>query len=306
MKKNQHHYTYWITNIQEQKHYIGLRTSNIHPLKDLGLKYFSSSTEKEFTQDQKENPQNYEYRISGTFSSRKLAELDEIEQHDVHDVGRNPRFYNKVKQVKGGFDRTGVPVTDEQRKQMSNVMNRWLETNKPQPHSEETKSKIKNTWTDKKKKERSEQMKKYWRENPPSDKLKEKWSEAQLKRYMENPITDEQRKEMSDSQKKYRQENPVSNHEKEINRQAQLKRYTENPVSEKTKTKRSESLLEYYRENPITEDQRKKNSEAQQKYFHDHPKGADSDETKRKKSESAKLVWEKRRIKSEMDKTSIY
>ena len=60
MKK---HYVYRITNKIENKHYYGCRTTKLEPKDDLGSKYFSSSRDKEFIKDQKENPYNYKYKI---------------------------------------------------------------------------------------------------------------------------------------------------------------------------------------------------------------------------------------------------
>ena len=66
----QYHYTYRITNILLKLHYYGVRTSkDILPKKDLGIKYFSSSTNKEFIKDQKSNPQNYKYKIIRIYST---------------------------------------------------------------------------------------------------------------------------------------------------------------------------------------------------------------------------------------------
>jgi len=57
------HYVYRITNTKLNRHYYGVRTSRIKPKLDLGIKYFSSSTDKHFIKDQKENPANYKYKI---------------------------------------------------------------------------------------------------------------------------------------------------------------------------------------------------------------------------------------------------
>lgn len=54
------HYVYRITNIKLNKHYYGTRTSkNKTPEEDIGYIYFSSSSDKEFLKDQKDNPLNY-------------------------------------------------------------------------------------------------------------------------------------------------------------------------------------------------------------------------------------------------------
>jgi len=115
-KEKFYDYTYWITNIKEQKHYIGVRSCNIPPMHDLGIKYFSSKTKNgkldyDFLNEQKENPENWEYRIIGLFKSRKDALFNEIELHEVYNVGKNPRFYNSSKQTSIGFDLSGVKRT---------------------------------------------------------------------------------------------------------------------------------------------------------------------------------------------------
>jgi hypothetical protein len=107
---NKYHYTYQISNTRLQKHYIGVRSSSAPPLKDLGTKYFSSSTDKDFLKDQRENPGDYEYMILGLFSDRNLAVKGEIELHEGYDVGRNPRFYNRAIQTSVGFDTSGNDV----------------------------------------------------------------------------------------------------------------------------------------------------------------------------------------------------
>lgn len=103
-----YHYVYRITNIVEKKHYYGKRSSKCDPKLDLGVKYFSSSTDKEFILNQKNNPQNYKYKIVAKFDSASLAILRESKLHYKFDVAINLKFYNKVKQTFSGFDRTGI------------------------------------------------------------------------------------------------------------------------------------------------------------------------------------------------------
>jgi len=68
-----YHYVYRITNIKDKLYYYGTRTSSIKPKLDLGIKYFSSSNDKDFIQDQKDNPLNYKYKIIKIFNIRKEA-----------------------------------------------------------------------------------------------------------------------------------------------------------------------------------------------------------------------------------------
>jgi len=109
----EYYYTYWITNIKTGQGYIGKRKSNRAPENDLSIKYFSSSSVKEFINDQKVNPNDYKYKILQTFDSPKELIDHEIELHEKYDVAKNPMFYNKAKQTSSGFDTTGTTYTPE-------------------------------------------------------------------------------------------------------------------------------------------------------------------------------------------------
>ena len=104
---NKRHYVYRITNTKLNKHYYGTRTTGISPCKDLGIKYYSSSSDTQFREDQKNNPQHYKYTIVSEFDSREAAMRLEIKLHDKFDVGINESFYNKCKATTTGFDVTG-------------------------------------------------------------------------------------------------------------------------------------------------------------------------------------------------------
>jgi hypothetical protein len=203
-----YHYTYWITNIKLQKHYIGVHTSKIPPIHDLGIKYFSSSSDKEFKKDQKSNPQDYEYKIIGLSHTREEASLNEIELHETYDVGKNPRFYNQCKATSTGFNRSGVEVAEKTKKKMSES-----HKNLP-PFTEEHKKKI------------SESGKN------PSDKTRKKMSESAKNR---EPATEEARKSMSDAWKT----RPADSQETKDKKSESAK--NKPPDTEETKRKRSES-----------------------------------------------------------------
>lgn len=117
-----YHYVYRITNLVENKHYYGKRTSPIDPRLDLGTKYFSSSTNKEFVSEQKKNPQNYKYKVVRILKTAREAILYEAKVHSVFDVARNQKFYNLAKQTPNGFDTTGVPIPELGRKRISETM----------------------------------------------------------------------------------------------------------------------------------------------------------------------------------------
>lgn len=101
------HYTYRITNKVTSKHYYGMRSCKIEPQNDIGVIYFSSSYDKEFMKDQKENPQNYKYKVIKVHDTREKATEQEIKLHEKLDVARNESFYNRSKQTKVGFNVMG-------------------------------------------------------------------------------------------------------------------------------------------------------------------------------------------------------
>lgn len=108
MKHYKYHYIYRITNVVFGMHYYGSRSTNLEPRKDLGKKYFSSSTEKWFRQDQKDNPTNYKYKIIKIYyTCRYDAILYESRLHYKFDVKNHTKFYNKTNQLPRGFDTTG-------------------------------------------------------------------------------------------------------------------------------------------------------------------------------------------------------
>lgn len=105
-------YTYMITELSTNMKYIGVRSSN-EPLKDIGIKYFSSSTDKSFIINQQENKNNYSYKILEIFDERNDANNHEIELHKKYNVSINPQFYNKSNAISTGFDTTNrVTVID--------------------------------------------------------------------------------------------------------------------------------------------------------------------------------------------------
>lgn len=213
---SRYHYTYRITNLVECKHYYGSRSSKVHPTEDLGIKYFSTSSDKDFKQDQLDNPQNYKYKIVRIFDTRKEALALEIKLHNKFSVGVNESFYNKAKQTSTGWDTTGmicvkyeessdyflVPVTDERyingelkavlkdttvseetRQKMSISRKRLIEENGPYiPTKEQTERSTKKRLENLYKLTEEERKKKYGhqknRGRKVSDETRQKLSEA--------------------------------------------------------------------------------------------------------------------------------
>ena len=111
------HYVYRITNTKLNKHYYGVRSA-IDPKLDLGIKYFSSSSDIVFMKDQKIEPLVYKYKILGVYATRAQAIEKEIRLHEKFNVGVNPSFYNKAKQTHRKFDCTGTQLSIEHKRKI--------------------------------------------------------------------------------------------------------------------------------------------------------------------------------------------
>jgi len=106
-----YHYTYRITNTQTNYYYTGSRSCNCIPSEDIGHKYFSSSTNKLFIQDQKDNPNDYIYKIVYiNEEDRKNATNFEIKYHKRLNVRIHPSFLNKANATSNGFCGRGKEI----------------------------------------------------------------------------------------------------------------------------------------------------------------------------------------------------
>ena len=102
-----YHYTYRITNIKEKMYYYGLHSCDCLPKEDIGVKYFSSSKRDGFIDHQKQNLEQYKYKVIKIFSTRKEALEHEIFLHAKFDVKLHEKFYNDSNQRSVNFDTTG-------------------------------------------------------------------------------------------------------------------------------------------------------------------------------------------------------
>jgi hypothetical protein len=105
-----YHYVYRITDKITNKHYYGKRSCTVLPIEDLGHTYFSSSRDKKFIQEQKDNPQRFKYKIVRICKSVKEALLLEVKLHAMFNVGINPCFINKAKQTTDLFSTCGKVI----------------------------------------------------------------------------------------------------------------------------------------------------------------------------------------------------
>ena len=212
-----YNYVYQITNKENGKMYIGTRSSKDLPEDDLGTKYFSSSSDKDFILEQKENKDLFEYKVLRSFDTRLEALEYEIYLHSFYDVDRNPLFYNKAKQTSTGFD-TKAYYTEEMRIAASRrmkennpmskkeVKEKALESRKNIVVSEKTKKKISDSLKGEKHpqygKPRSEETKKKISESTKgkvfSEETKKKISENRKGKYYP---TEENKQKISQANK---------------------------------------------------------------------------------------------------------
>lgn len=106
-----YHYVYRITNTQLNKHYYGSRTSKILPKEDLGIHYFSSSTDKDFIKEQICNKNNFKYKVIKVFNNRADANMLEVILHKKLNVAVNDSFYNRVNQTSHFFSPSHFSTT---------------------------------------------------------------------------------------------------------------------------------------------------------------------------------------------------
>jgi len=89
-------YVYLITEISTGMKYIGVRSCSCDPKDDIGIKYFSSSSNKQFLARQKANPNDYKYEVLSIFDTRKDANQEETRLLELYEVEHNSFFYNKT------------------------------------------------------------------------------------------------------------------------------------------------------------------------------------------------------------------
>ena len=86
------HYTYLITNTNNQMKYIGVRSCNCLPEND--DEYMGSS--KILNEAMEVEPEAFTKTIINTFPTREIASIDEQRLHEMYDVARNSMFYNQM------------------------------------------------------------------------------------------------------------------------------------------------------------------------------------------------------------------
>lgn len=99
-----YHYAYRLTDISTGKHYMGIRSSKVEPLFDLGFRYFTSSKDSEFVKKFKDNPLQFKRKILRVFKTREESLKYEVKYHKRLNVKNNPFFINRSNQTVVFFD----------------------------------------------------------------------------------------------------------------------------------------------------------------------------------------------------------
>lgn len=193
------HYVYRITNTKLNKHYYGCRTSVCLPSEDLGIKYFSSSTDKSFINDQKENINNYKYKVIRIFKKRCEAEYFETTLHKKFEVQINEMFYNKAQNTLMGFSVLG-------RKQTKEHINKRFKNIKGKTYEEKYGKEIASQKIEKLKKPKSEEHKRKLSESrtgyKATDEARENISLGLKKRYEDEDYCNKFRETMTEVNKR--------------------------------------------------------------------------------------------------------
>jgi hypothetical protein len=123
------HYTYNIINKTNGKYYIGMRSSEVNPVEDIGINYFGSSKSKELNEELNNDKSNFIYHIIKTYDSREDAYKDEERIHQKFNVSKDPMSYNIQNAGYSGFDRHGIPNSEEAKQKISKSMKEYFKKN---------------------------------------------------------------------------------------------------------------------------------------------------------------------------------
>jgi hypothetical protein len=95
-------FVYRITDIKNKKYYYGSKIAKNSNFNQMGKTYFSSSKNKEFIIDQKDNPENFKYKLVKYFKTAEDTIKYESKLHFKFNVKSNNKFYNMSNQTTDG------------------------------------------------------------------------------------------------------------------------------------------------------------------------------------------------------------
>ena len=131
------YYVYRITNTLCDTHYYGQRTSSIEPTKDIGVRYFSSTRSNSLKLALVEDIDHIAFKVVRVFNNKGDKICYEAFLHQYHDVSQtNNALYNKYNSSPFGYDRTGIPWSEEARNnQPERKLKRWWNNGVEQKHT---------------------------------------------------------------------------------------------------------------------------------------------------------------------------
>jgi len=94
-----YYYVYKITDTDSEKYYIGSRSSRLTPVKDLGIQYFSSSSNKHFLYKQEHYPEHFTYEVLEEYPSKEEALAAEMLMLKVTNARNDHSYYNGVSSI---------------------------------------------------------------------------------------------------------------------------------------------------------------------------------------------------------------
>lgn len=183
-------------------YYIGSRQSKCEPKDDLGIKYFSSSSNKNFINEQKQNPNKFKYEILSVHNSRVEAYEEEIRVQIELDCLKDDLCYNKsINHLQFTTYNKSFKLTKETKEKISKARKEYNKT-----HSVWNKGyKYPKEYCEKLSKQRKGKPQPWHKERKCSDESKEKISNK-LKDYYENHDNPRKGCHLSDEEKKYQSE----------------------------------------------------------------------------------------------------
>lgn len=137
-EQNDKFYVYKVTNIEFKRFYIGSKTSTSKYNHNIGVDYFTSSTDENFVKDFKLNPQNYKCEILKYFNDKQQC-LD-YEAHLIERAWGNQNLINRGYIKKSG--ETNHIVRNSKTKHSEETKRKISESNKGKIISEDAKEKI--------------------------------------------------------------------------------------------------------------------------------------------------------------------
>lgn len=153
MQNLKYSYVYIITNKVKNKHYIGWKKFKSITTDSLGITYFSSSPKhRELKLDLANNFDHFVFKIIAKFDYDDWEKAKNLERvlHKIHNVGKNPNFYNLRNESTSSVVFTGQKHSQETKDKLSKRFSGVNHNLYGKTHSEEAKARMSNSHKGKK------------------------------------------------------------------------------------------------------------------------------------------------------------